>query len=156
MTNFEQAFQLTVGFEQGYVNDPKDPGGETKFGISKRSHPSEDIANMTLDRAKEIYLRDYWKPLGCELMPIPVSLCVFDAGVNCGIGRAAKWLQEAVGADADGKVGPKTIAAIGGYDPRLVGVMVCASRLLYCASLPGWQTFGKGWAKRIALLIQSL
>ena len=76
--NFDQAFETLIGHEGGYVNDPRDPGGETKYGITKRQYPGEDIPNMTLVRAKDIYQRDYWWKAGCDLVPDEVKFDLFD------------------------------------------------------------------------------
>ncbi len=81
-SSFNIAFELTVGLEGAYSNDPRDPGGETKFGIAKRYHPTEDIANLTLERAKEIYLNEYWIPAKCDSAPSPMDICLFDSQVN--------------------------------------------------------------------------
>ncbi len=81
-SSFEKAFALTVGVEGGYVNDSRDPGGETKYGIAKRYHPDEDIKNLTLERAKEIYLNEYWIPAKCDNTPTPMDICLFDSQVN--------------------------------------------------------------------------
>ena len=99
-------------WEGGYDNDPDDPGGETKYGIDKRSHPGEDIRNLTVERAQEIYLESYWLKMRCDELPAPVGEVVMNIGVNAGIGRAAKWLQGAVGAAQDGVIGPRTVAAV--------------------------------------------
>lgn len=80
--SFDKAFQLTIGLEGAYSNDPHDPGGETKYGIAKRYHPKEDIKNMTLERAKEIYHNEYWVPAGCNEAPYPMDICLFDSQVN--------------------------------------------------------------------------
>ncbi len=80
--NFDKAFRLTIGVEGGYSNDPRDPGGETNYGIAKRYHPREDIKNMTLARAKEIYLKEYWLPAGCDEAPYPMDVSLFDSQVN--------------------------------------------------------------------------
>lgn len=80
--NFNQAFKLTVGLEGGYSNDPRDPGGETRFGISKRYHPDENIKNLSLERAMEIYLNEYWIPARCDDAPYPMDICLFDSQVN--------------------------------------------------------------------------
>ena len=80
--NFDKAFQLTVGLEGGYSNDPRDPGGATRYGIAKKYHPQEDIENLTLDRAKEIYLAEYWIPVGCDNQAYPMDVCLFDGAVN--------------------------------------------------------------------------
>lgn len=75
-----------------YENDPDDPGGATKFGIDQRSHPKEDIRNLTEDRAKEIYWVEYWNRYGCEGRPFPMGEVVFNTCVNAGWGRAEKIL----------------------------------------------------------------
>ena len=84
MSFFPAAFKVVVREEGGYVNDPRDPGGETKYGISKRSYPQIDIAQLTLDQAQAIYLRDFWMPSGCESMPWERAICAFDCAVNQG------------------------------------------------------------------------
>ncbi len=81
-SSFEKAFEIIVGVEGGYSNDPNDPGGETKYGIAKRYHPDEDIKNLTLERAKEIYLNDYWMPNACDDANFPLDICLFDSAVN--------------------------------------------------------------------------
>ena len=84
MSFFDAAFLLVVGEEGGYVNDPRDPGGETKYGISKRAYPALDIANLTLDQAKAIYRKDYWDALELGTKPWSIALLQFDAAVNQG------------------------------------------------------------------------
>ena len=94
MSNFNKALEFVLRWEGGYVNDPKDPGGETKYGISKRAFPKEDIKNMTKERAAEIYQQHYWIPSGCERMELGMATAVFDSAVNCGVGRAKQWLAK--------------------------------------------------------------
>lgn len=88
MNNFDRAIAFVLKAEGGYVNDPKDPGGETKFGISKRAYPMLDIKTLKEEDAKLIYFNDYWLKVGCDKMEWPMSLVVFDCAVNQGIGRA--------------------------------------------------------------------
>ena len=109
--NFTRAFAFVVGIEGAYSNDKTDPGGETNWGISKRAYPALDIRNLSKDEAQAIYLRDYWAPCGAPLLPFAFALCVFDAAINQGLPRAIRWMQQAVGADDDGHIGDKTIAA---------------------------------------------
>src|SRR5690349_449891 len=116
--NFDQAFEALLGHEGGYVNNPADPGGETKFGISKRAYPGEDIRNLTLDRAKAIYLRDYWGPAGCDAAPDAIRFDLFDMAVNSGIKAAMKCLQKAAGCGEDGILGPQTQRAVAAMDPE--------------------------------------
>jgi lysozyme family protein len=148
--NFDRAFRVVVGHEGGYVNDPRDPGGETKFGISKRAHPSEDIAGMTLERAKAIYLRDYWGPVGCDAMPDEVKLHLFDLAVNSGMTAAITMLQAACGESQDGIIGPLTLQAAQSLPPLRLVARLNGQRLEHLAGLPTWPAFGRGWVKRIA------
>ena len=151
MTPFEQAFIKTIGHEGGYSNDPADPGKETKYGISKRAHPNEDIPSMTLERAKLIYLRDYWTPAWCHRLPAEVATEVFDAAVNCGVGAAVRFLQRALRVSDDGMVGPITLRAVG--ECHSIGGLLArfnGHRLMYHTDLKNWPNHGRGWAKRIA------
>ena len=81
-------FTLAPFIEGGYVNDPNDPGGETKYGICKRDHPTVDIKNLTIDGAKAIYRSEYWNTAGCDNIPFPMDIVAFDIAVNQGVGRA--------------------------------------------------------------------
>lgn len=87
---FERLIAFVLKHEGGYSNDPRDAGGETKFGISKRAYPGLDIKNLTEDEAKEIYKRDYWDKAGCNALKWPLCFVVFDTAVNCGVGRATE------------------------------------------------------------------
>jgi lysozyme family protein len=148
--DFDAAFERLIGHEGGYVNDPRDPGGETKFGISKRAYPGEDIASLTLDRAKAIYRRDYWGPAGCDAVPDAIRFDLFDMAVNAGVKPAVRTLQGAVGADADGVLGPKTLMAVNSADAGKLLARFNGQRLKMLADLPTWDRFGRGWARRIA------
>ena len=108
--SFEFAFAKVVSVEGGYVDDPKDPGGATKFGISQRSYPNVDIKNLTLDQAKAIYRADYWDAVSGDELPDPLSHLVFDAAVNQGVSPAQKMMQEALGVKVDGEIGTEQIA----------------------------------------------
>ena len=152
---FSIVFARVIGHEGGYVNDPRDPGGETKFGISKRSYPDEDIENLTIGEARAIYWRDFWVASGCNLLPAGIDYAVFDAAVNCGPGNAARWLQEAVGTVADGRIGPATRAAISRSrgDPVAVLETINALRGAYYAGLTDMvDRFGLGWMRRVMQL----
>lgn len=148
--NFEQSFERLIGHEGGYSNNPADPGGETNFGISKRAYPMENIRGMTLARAKTIYLRDYWGPAGCDAVPDGLKFDLFDMAVNSGVTTAIRTLQNAVGATADGIIGPKTLQAINSMPaPRLVA-RFNGWRLAFMANTTQWDKFSRGWARRIA------
>lgn len=151
--NFDRAFERLIGHEGGYVCDPRDPGGETCYGISKRQYPGEDIKGMTLDRAKAIYRRDYWGPAGCDTVPEPVKFDLFDTAVNSGVRTAVKMLQRAAGMppeSIDGFIGLRTTMAIQAMDPYRLMARFNGVRLDYLNDLPTWPAFGRGWAQRIA------
>lgn len=157
--NFDQAFERLIGHEGGYVSAESarrndDPGGETKFGISKRSYPGEDIAGLTLERAKLLYRRDYWGPAGCDALPDGVRFDLFDLAVNSGVRTAARLLQQAVGAEPDGIIGPRTLQAVQSMPaPRLVA-RLSGARLAYMTTLANWPANSRGWARRIAANLQ--
>jgi len=89
--NFEKSVAFVLKWEGGYIDDKSDPGGETKYGISKRSYPALDIKNLTMDEAKAIYRKDYWERSGCDGVPWPMCLVVFDTAVNMGLSRASEF-----------------------------------------------------------------
>ena len=153
--NFDTAFQKLLGHEGGYVDHPADPGGETKFGITKRSYPGENIAGMTLDRAKEIYRRDFWGPCGADAVPVALKFDLFDMAVNAGVRRALTTLQAAAGEAQDGVLGPKTLQAVQSIPAARLVARFAGFRLEHMASLPTWATFGRGWARRIATNLQA-
>lgn len=148
--SFDDAFERTIGHEGGYVNDPHDPGGETKFGISKRAYPGEDIRGLTIMRARELYRRDYWDRIQGDQLPGWISAQVFDAAVHSGVKQAAIWLQRAVGAHPDGAIGAKTIAAARRADPAVAVARFNALRLKGLTDMKNWPAHGRGWARRIA------
>ena len=154
MSAFEQAFAIVVGTEGGYVDNPNDPGGATKYGVSHRAYPNVDIAALTLDLAHTIYRRDYWNRIRGDDLPPPLALLVFDAAINSGVSRAVMWLQTAVGTVPDGVIGPATLAAVQAHAGRGVAVATefAAQRAVFTALLPTFRTFGLGWARRQAAL----
>ena len=147
---FDEAFLRLIGHEGGYVADSRDPGGETKFGISRRSYPGEDIKGMTLARAKTIYARDFWGPAGCDAVPDGIKFDLFDTAVNAGPGAAIRMLQKALGVTQDGVIGPKTMQAISSMDPERLDKRFNGHRLDHLNNLDTWPDFGRGWAQRIA------
>ena len=150
LMNFDQAFEKLIAHEGGFVDDRRDPGGATKYGISKRSYPDEDIPAMTLDRAKQIYRRDYWLPTGCDSVPDALKLQLFDMAVNSGVKQAIKTMQQAACVPADGVIGPQTLAAIQTMAPARFVARFNGVRLAFMAGLTQWPAFSRGWALRIA------
>lgn len=148
--NFDQAFDKLMGHEGAYTVGKGDPGGETNWGISKRSYPQLNIATLTQYDAKVIYKRDFWIPAGCDRVPPAIAFDLFDMAVNSGVSRAIKTLQRVVGTKEDGQLGPITIAAVAALDSVRAVARFNAVRLAFMASLPTWSTFSRGWALRIA------
>jgi lysozyme family protein len=148
--SFDSAFDTLIGHEGGYVNDPRDPGGETKYGISKRAYPDVNIASLTIEDAKALYKRDYWGRARCDELPAVVAFQVFDTAVNSGIGQAIRFLQRAVGVADDGQVGPLTISAVNRLAVESVAARFNGQRLDFMTKLSTWDTYGKGWARRVA------
>jgi lysozyme family protein len=146
--DFTSAFNRLISSEGGYVNDPRDPGGETKFGISKRSYPDIDIKNLTLEVAKDIYYRDFWAPLG-TIHPT-LKFQVFDFAVNSGIQTAVRKLQQAIGVADDGHWGPVSANRLSQLQLTDVLILYLATRLEFMTSLKSFDTYGRGWARRLA------
>lgn len=148
--NFDQAFERLIGNEGNYVWDPKDPGGETRFGVSKRSYPTVNIKTLTREGAKAIYLRDFWSPLGDASGAIKYQ--VFDFAVNGGLSVAIRKLQLAVGAADDGHWGPHSTALLAAMETNDVLFRFNAARLRFYASLkPETRNrFLAGWVNRVA------
>lgn len=146
---FDEAFDRLVDHEGGYVNNPNDPGGETKFGISKRSYPTLNIALLNLDMARYIYKRDFWEPLGDNAHP-SIKFEAFDFAVNSGIQTAIRKLQQAIGVADDGHFGPISRKRLSEIPVSDVLFLYNAERLDFLSRLSTWPDFGKGWARRIA------
>ncbi len=155
---FEKAITIVLKHEGGYVNDPNDLGGETKYGISKRSYPHLDIKNLTVEQAIEIYRRDWWdKYRYGDIKDQDVATKVFDLSVNMGPATAHRLLQEALvflgySVAVDGILGPQTIGAANKADPkRLLQVLRWLAAHQYyriAAQRPQSQAFLMGWLKR--------
>lgn len=162
--NFDDAFTQLVGNEGGYTSDPTDRGNwttgtvgygkclGTKYGISAMAYPGEDIPNLTLDRAKTLYQRDYWGPAGCDAVPDALKFDLFDMAVNQGVKPAVKALQHAVGQTEDGVLGPHTLQAIQATPADRLMFRFDAARLIAYTDLDDakWSHFGRGWVRRVA------
>jgi lysozyme family protein len=147
--SFDEAFDRLIDHEGGYVNDPNDPGGETKFGISKRAYPTLNIALLSLDMARFIYKRDFWEPLGDAAHP-SIKYQAFDFAVNSGIQTALRKLQAAIGVADDGHFGPISRKRLSEVPVSDVLFLYNAERLEFLTKLSTWPSFGRGWARRVA------
>lgn len=148
--NFDEAFDRLIGHEGGYVNNPEDPGGETKWGISKRSYPHLDIASLTREDAREIYRVDFWQRIKGETLHDGVAYQLFDFAVNSGIETAVRYLQRAVGVADDGWWGPRSQAAAMAMSESDTIMLLNAERLDFMTRLRNWPNASRGWARRIA------
>lgn len=146
---FEKALHHVLKIEGGYVNNPKDPGGETNFGISKRAYPSLDVARLTLSDASAIYQKDFWDALRLDEFPARLRLTVFDCAVNQGKRFAMGALQVILGVKADGVLGEDTLKAIQAADSEELYKRFMLRRFEAYARNPLWKVFGAGWGRRL-------
>jgi lysozyme family protein len=155
--NFKRSLKHVLLHEGGWADHPKDPGGATMKGVTLttfRRHFGKDqgktaLRNITDAQLGKIYRSGYWDKCHCDKLPSGVDYAVFDAAVNSGPGRSAKWLQAAVGAKQDGGIGPRTLAKVKKHDSIHVSDDICDRRLAFLRSLVTWSTFGKGWGRRV-------
>lgn len=156
--NFDAALKAILHHEGGFVNHPSDPGGMTNLGVTKKvweewvGHEVDEKAMraLTPEMVGPMYKAKYWDKIKGDDLPGGVDYAVFDAAVNSGPGRAAKWLQGCVGVEQDGGIGPKTLAAVTAFDPKKLVEDYAKRRLSFLMDLPHWGTFGKGWGRRVA------
>ena len=155
--NYDKCLEPILHHEGGYVNHPKDPGGETNLGVTKRVYEefggTKDMKELTVEDVAPIYKKGYWDKMKGDDLPGGLDLCVFDFGVNAGPGRAAKYLQTQIGTVADGGIGPNTLAKLEEYI-RENGEHEAVKkyqemRQKYYESLSTFATFGKGWTRRV-------
>lgn len=147
MSLFDQAVRSVLKHEGGYVNDPADPGGETKYGITKRSYPALDIACLTVGDAIAIYRRDYWDRIHGDELPSGLAYFLLDTAVNLGVVQAVRYLQRAAGTPVDGVMGPVTLVAC-----RNPGVLDRLRKLReeHYRCLRTFSRYGTGWLRRTA------
>ena len=150
--NFNNVMAEIFRHEGGYVNDPRDAGGETNMGISKRAHPMVDIKNLTRSTAKTLYRRDYWEPVRGEQMPDGLDLVAMDGSVNSGVSRGSKWVQKGLGVKVDGKIGPMTVGTANASGAEIINVIqrACADRMGFLRGLKVWSVYKGGWSTRVA------
>lgn len=156
--NFDAAFTALLKHEGGYSDHPSDPGGKTRYGITEAVARAVgyrgDMRELPLDLAKRIYKDRYWDAVRADELPAEVRYAVFDAAVNSGPRQAILWLQRAAGVKDDGIIGPKTLAAVRAADPGRLLRRFLSQRLRFMTGLSGWSAFGRGWARRIADLME--
>ena len=160
MSNYNECLKIILMHEGGYVNHPKDPGGETNLGVTKRVYEewggTKEMKDLTVEDVEPIYKKNYWDKIKGDDLPDGLDLCVFDFGVNAGPGRAAKFLQKLLGVTQDGGIGPQTLGALQsaiGEDKvtqsREMIEKYQSMRQEYYEGLSTFDTFGKGWTRRV-------
>ena len=157
--NFPRSLDLVLKSEGGYVNHPNDPGGPTNLGVTlanfrryvKPGGTISDLKKLTKAQAGTVYRRQYWDRVHGNEMPGGLDYAMFDFAVNSGPSRAIKFIQEIVGAKADGRLGPATMGAIqlSSAGPAVLAETLCDKRLAWLKRLRTWPTFGKGWGRRV-------
>ena len=156
-SNYDKCLKTILHHEGGYVNHPKDPGGETNLGVTKRVYQehggTKDMKDLLVEDVASIYKKGYWDKMKGDDLPGGLDLCVFDFGVNAGPGRSAKYLQTMIGTVADGGIGPNTLKAVEAYVSEH-GIEKSIknfqeARQEYYEKLSTFATFGKGWTRRV-------
>ena len=148
---------MILHHEGGYVNHPKDPGGETNLGVTKRVYEewggTKEMVDLEIADVAPIYEKNYWGRTKCDDLPSGLDLCVFDFAVNAGPGRAAKYLQEMIGTTVDGGIGPNTLRALSNYIESEGTAATIENyqemRQRYYERLSTFETFGRGWTRRV-------
>ena len=156
-SNYDKCLETILHHEGGYVNHPKDPGGETNLGVTKRVYQehggTKDMKDLVVEDVAPIYKKGYWDRIKGDDLPGGLDLCVFDFGVNAGPARAAKFLQSMIGTTVDGGIGPNTLAKVEEYI-RENGEHEAVNkyqemRQRYYTELKTFDTFGRGWTRRV-------
>ncbi len=155
--NFLDALAAVLHHEGGFVNHPKDPGGMTNLGCTKKvweewvGHEVDEktMRNLTPADVAPLYKAKYWDKVRGDDLPSGVDYVVFDAAINSGPGRAAKWLQQTVDVATDGAIGPGTLRAVNSIPAAEIVEKYQQIRLEFLKALPTWDTFGKGWGRRV-------
>lgn len=152
--NFDQAFERLIGHEGSYSNNPADPGGETMWGVTAAVARANGyvgpMKDLPREAAKRIAKAAYWDRVQADKYDGAIGYQVFDAAYNHGIETAARFLQRAIGVADDGHFGPVSLAALNAMTVTDVLARFNAERLEFYTKLSTWQTFGKGWARRVA------
>ena len=157
LISFDEIIGITLHHEGGYVNHPKDPGGETNLGVTKRVYEDfggeKEMKDLTKEDVEPIYKKNYWDRVKGDDLPEGLDLMIFDFAVNAGPGRAAKFIQRLVNTTVDGGIGPNTLKCINDHVEKY-GVSTTidqyqSARHNYYQGLSTFETFGRGWTRRV-------
>jgi lysozyme family protein len=156
--NWDDCFAMVIKSEGGFVNNSRDPGGMTNLGVTRsaweaylnRKVTEAEMRALTPETVKPFYKALYWDRIKGDQLPSGIDYAAYDLAVNSGPSRAAKYLQEIAGTPVDGMIGPKSLEAIQSCDAKEVADAICDMRLDFLKKLPTFDTFGKGWSRRVA------
>ena len=157
LTKVDDIIEVVLHHEGGYVNDPKDPGGETNLGVTKRVYEDfggeKEMKELVKEDVEPIYKKNYWDRVKGDDLPEGLDLCIFYFAVNAGPGRAAKFIQRLVNTTVDGGIGPNTLKCINDHVEKY-GVSTTidqyqSARHNYYQGLSTFETFGRGWTRRV-------
>jgi lysozyme family protein len=156
--NFDLALKMILKSEGGFVNHPRDPGGMTNLGVTKKvweewvKHPVDEKAMraLTPELVSPMYKKKYWDAVKGDELPDGLDYLMFDFAINAGPGRAIKTMQKAIGTTPDGAIGPKTMQSLKEMNPAQLIEKFSVEKESFYRSLPTFQTFGKGWLRRVA------
>ncbi len=158
--NFDDAFDLLIEHEGGYANLANDPGGETRYGITKavarENGYKGDMRQLPLETAKQIAKAKYWDKVQADVWPPALRFDLFDTAYNSGPTQAIKLMQRALNVADDGKIGPKTLLAAKMADGVRAAARFNAYRLKFLVDLKNWKSFSRGWVIRVANNLLSL
>jgi len=154
--NFKHCLEMLLHHEGGFVNHPKDPGGMTNLGVTKKVYDAwigretseAEMRALTPADVAPIYKKNYWNKVRGDDLPSGLDWAAFDWAVNSGSGRPAKAIQRCIGSTQDGSIGPKTLALIYENDVEHIIDYVHGMRQKFYESLKTFDTFGRGWTRR--------
>lgn len=151
---FKIALQRVLKHEGGYVNDPRDTGGETNYGITKSTARTYgytgSMKTIPMDVVERIYKAMYWDAMSCDSFHPAIAFQLFDAAVNHGLLNARKILQRAVAVKADGVIGPVSLAAIRKQPQFSLINLFNSERIAFYTAIANFNTYGKGWMNRMS------
>jgi len=166
LSNWDKSFDMVIAHEGGFTNDERDPGnklpdgrkGSTMLGCTQANWEKyighevtqDDMKALKKEDVKPLYKKDYWDAVRGDDLPAGVDYAVFDFAINAGPAAARKMIQKALGVTADGSIGPATIKAIQEAEGKDLLDKFSHSKEAFYKSLPTFQTYGKGWLKRVA------
>jgi lysozyme family protein len=154
---FDDCLTLVLKHEGGFSNNPKDPGGMTNLGVTKknwdawinRTSNENEFRLLTKADVSDFYHSLFWKPVRGDELPAGVDYVVFDCAVNSGPARAIKILQSTLGVRVDGVIGQQTLDVVNLQPSEGVIRDYTTARLEFLKDLNSFDTFGAGWTRRV-------